>query len=405
MSFSIDSLKQSLETGFINKESVSDTSYAPTLLLNDKKASTKVLTTILHELATCEEYYFSVAFISTSGVAAIVNVLQQTEVSKVKGKILASQYLDFTHPEALKRLLRYKNIELRINTKSKHHAKGYIFKHEQYFNIIVGSSNLTSPALCENKELNIKTTGTPQSKIVERILTEFNSDFEDSRIVDEKYLQEYEVIYKKALKKIVFQEDELEVKVKPNLMQRDALKGIESIRKSGGNKAILISATGTGKTYLCAFDVQQAGAKKFLFIVHRENIASKALRTFRAQIGDKVEYGVYSGQEKAVNADFLFSTVQTLSREDNIKAFKPDHFDYIVIDETHRSGAESYKKILEYFRPRFLLGMTATPERTDGYDIFKQFDYNIAYEIRLHKALEENMLAPFSLLWGYRNYC
>ena len=104
---------------------------------------------------------------------------------------------------------------------------------------------------------------------------------------------------------------------------------------------------------------------------------------------------MYSGNDNNTTADFIFSTIQTLSKENHLKNFKKDHFDYIIVDETHRIGASSYQKVIEYFQPKFLLGMTATPERTDGYDIFKLFDYNIAYEIRLHNALKENMLSPF----------
>lgn len=395
MPYSDESLKLALETGFVNKEVPSDPTYSPALLLNDKEAGTKVLSSMIHELASCQEYWFSVAFITTSGVATLMNTLQENEQKKVKGKILASQYLNFTHPQALKRIRKFKNIEIRVETKSSFHGKGYIFKHKDYYNLIIGSSNLTGNALCSNKELNIKTTAGNDSLIVEKLLEEFNSNFNDSQIVDDAYLNHYEEIYKKALREQVIREANLPLAVKPNAMQLAALSKLEALRQEGKSRAIIISATGTGKTYLSAFDVEKVGAKKFLFIVHRRNIAKKALYTFRAQLGDKLDYGLYSGEEKNTKADYLFSTVQTITQEENLKEFQPDHFDYIVIDETHRSGAESYKRILNYFKPKFLLGMTATPERTDGYDIFQQFNHDVAYEIRLHKALEENMLAPF----------
>ena len=178
-------------------------------------------------------------------------------------------------------------------------------------------------------------------------------------------------------------------------MQIEALTNLENLRKSNKNKALLISATGTGKTYLSAFDVKKVNPKKFLFLVHRSNIAEKAMQSFKLIFGTDKKMGMYTGDQKLIDADYIFSTIQTISRQDNLERFARNHFDYIVIDETHRAGADSYIKILQYFAPSFLLGMTATPERTDGYDIFKHFDYNIAYEIRLHKALEENMLAPF----------
>lgn len=175
--------------------------------------------------------------------------------------------------------------------------------------------------------------------------------------------------------------------VKPNSMQVEALINLKKLRLENKNKALLISATGTGKTYLSAFDVKEVNPKKFLFIVHRGNIARAAMESYIKVFGKGKPMGLYSGNKKEIDADFLFSTIQTISIDNNLKQFHKHYFDYIVIDETHRAGAATYQKILNYFEPKFLLGMTATPERMDGFDIFKEFDYNIAYEIRLHRAL------------------
>jgi superfamily II DNA or RNA helicase len=178
-------------------------------------------------------------------------------------------------------------------------------------------------------------------------------------------------------------------------MQVEALISLDEIRSNGKNKALLISATGTGKTFLSAFDVKKVKPKKLLFIVHRRTIAEKSLESYKQILGNSIKMGMYSGSTKDIECDYLFSTIQTISKEEELKKFTPTEFDYIVIDETHRAGAESYKRIMSYFKPKFILGMTATPERTDGYDIFNAFDHTIAYEIRLHKALEEDMLSPF----------
>ena len=178
-------------------------------------------------------------------------------------------------------------------------------------------------------------------------------------------------------------------------MQREALKNLESQRKRGVDKSLLISATGTGKTFLSAFDVHASGAQKVLFVVHRANITQKAMESYKRIFGDQKMMGLYSGKSREKEADFLFSTVQTINREEHLKQFSKDHFDYIVIDETHRAGAKTYQRILDHFSPKFILGMTATPERTDGYDIFSLFDHNIAYEIRLQKAMKEDLLCPF----------
>ena len=185
------------------------------------------------------------------------------------------------------------------------------------------------------------------------------------------------------------------VAVKPNTMQVDALANLQELRNTNKNKGLIISATGTGKTYLAAFDALAVKPKKLLFVVHRLTIAQDALNTFKKVFGDSRSMGVYSGNQRDVECDFLFSTVQTISKLEHYEQFVPTHFDYIIIDESHRSGADSYLRLMEYFKPTFLLGMTATPERTDGNDIFELFDHNIAYEIRLNRAMEEEMLSSF----------
>jgi len=395
MSYSNLELINGLQTGFVDKLIVSQNDFVPKILLNDKFAGKKVLSSIINELNGCNEFWFSVAFVTAGGVASLKNTLEEISNRNIKGKILVSQYLNFTQPEALRQLLKFKNIELRISVNTNFHAKGYLFKKHDYYNLIIGSSNLTGDALSTNKELNIKTSATENSYIINKIKEEFNNDFINSVIVDDDYIKSYEELYKNSKYRTVYQKPDNGNVIKPNLMQNDALRNLVNIRANGKNKALLISATGTGKTYLSAFDVKAVEAKTFLFIVHRGNIANKAMETFKSIFGTTRSMGVFSGNRKEVNANFLFSTVQTISKPENLELFNKDHFDYIVIDETHRAGAESYKRVLDYFNPGFLLGMTATPERTDGHDIFKYFDYNIAYEIRLHKALEEEMLSPF----------
>jgi len=156
-----------------------------------------------------------------------------------------------------------------------------------------------------------------------------------------------------------------------------------------------LTRAGTGKTYLSAFDVRNVNPKKMLFLVHREQILLQAEESFKDVLGEGINTGFLTGTSKQIDADYLFSTVHMLAKDDIRMQFSPEHFDYIIIDETHRAGAGGYQKILEYFKPRFLLGMTATPERTDGFDIYQLFDHNIAYEIRLQQAMEEDMLCPF----------
>ncbi len=389
----------SLQTGYVDKNILSNIAYQPELLVNQKNPPKKVLSTLLHELENCNEFYISVAFVTTSGVATIINKLKDLENRKIKGEILVSQYLNFTQPEALKRLCQFKNINLRIATKGNAHAKGYIFKNKEHYNLIIGSSNLTDSALSTNKEWNIKVSALDESGIVEKVLNEFHSDFKKATPVTTEYILDYEEIYKKQF--LLKEHSNLEnlidsqIIVTPNAMQIEALRNLNSLREANKNKALIISATGTGKTYLSAFDAKAFNPKKLLFVVHRLTIAKDSLKTFRRVFGNNKTMGLFSGEKRELECDFVFSTIQTISKSSHLQNFSKKHFDYIIIDETHRSGADSYLRLIDYFEPRFLLGMTATPERTDGTDIFQLFDHNIAYEIRLNRAMEEDMLSPF----------
>ncbi len=390
---------KSLQTGYVDKTILSDVIYQPELLVNQKNPSKKVLSTIIQELENCNEFFISVAFVTTSGVATIINTLKKLEKRKIKGEILVSQYLNFTQPEALRKLSKFRNIDLRIATKGNAHSKGYIFKTKEYHNLIIGSSNLTAQALSTNKEWNLKVSALPSSGIVEKVINEFKLDFELGTRVTEQYISIYEEIYSKQIlwnkKNKTENFTELVTTITPNSMQIEALNNLSNLRFFGKNKALIISATGTGKTYLSAFDAKEFNPKKLLFVVHRLTIAKESLKTFKSVFGTNKTMGLYSGNKRELNSDFIFSTIQTISKSAHLEIFSKDHFDYIIIDESHRSGADSYLRLIDYFKPKFLLGMTATPERTDGNDIFKLFDHNIAYEIRLNRAMEEEMLSSF----------
>ncbi|MCS3797189.1 DUF3427 domain-containing protein [Niastella sp. OAS944] len=397
MNLFYNDLAESIKTGFLDQHIPCKKEHLPQLLVNaDGK---KVLTTILKELSECQEFWFSVAFVTKGGVATIINTLKELEARGITGKILASQYQYFTEPEALKTLLQLTNIQLKMAVIGDFHAKGYLFKKKDGYSLIIGSSNLTDKALSVNKELNIKISATENSDIIHNALVEFNREFKNAQLVNAKFIQDYEIKYKEQKTRrnnhTVAHETMQLLGIKPNKMQTEALANLKLLRAQNKEKALLISATATGKTYLSAFDVKETCAKRCLFIVHRANIAEAAMESFIRIFGNTKTMGMFSGERKETTADFLFCTVQTISKETNLLEFNKDAFDYIIIDETHRSGAESYQKILNYFKPKFLLGMTATPERTDGFDIFKQFNHDIAYEIRLQRALEEDMLCSF----------
>lgn len=403
----MNELQKGIFNGFIDGSSVALEDYKPRLIVNDPDKGEKVLTCIHNELKKCDEFLFSVAFVTESGVMTLLNMLQELEVKGVKGRIIASQYQNFSEPKALDRLRAFKNIELRIVTeeKAKMHTKGYIFRKGEEYSIIVGSSNLTQYALCQNKEWNLKVSSSTEGSLIKNVLDEFEYLYTHAVGVDEAWLAQYREIYDRESKIRSHAEKEISEiihnsqininQVLPNKMQLKALEALDETRFFENERALIVSATGTGKTYLSAFDVKKFNPRKFLFVVHREQIARAALLSFKKIFGHERKMSVLSGHNKDIHADFIFSTIQTLSKDEILHRFKPDEFDYIVIDEVHRAGATSYQKIINYFKPEFLLGMSATPERTDGFDIFELFNHNVAFEIRLQQAMKEDMICPF----------
>lgn len=380
-----------------------DQPQSTTLIVNKPEIEKKVLSTIKGKLKACIGYNISVAFITTSGVACIIEQLKNLEEKGVRGKILTSTYLNFTQPEALRRLLQFSNIELRIETEKAFHSKGYLFEMEPHeFDLVLGSSNLTQSALTTNIELNVKLQSlSKEDELIVEYLSDFEDQWNDATVVNQAFIDEYEHLYSLNKEKLgAFQVEEgipaygtIDAKTfQPNTMQVDALEALEQLRAEGQEKGLVISATGTGKTFLSAFHVRRVNPKRMLFIVHRRTIAQKSMESYRAIMPEKT-MALYSGVGREDSADFLFATIQSISND--LEKFDRDTFDYIVIDETHRAEASSYQRVMNYFKPFFMLGMTATPERTDGIHVFSLFDHNIVYEIRLHQALKENMLVPF----------
>jgi superfamily II DNA or RNA helicase/HKD family nuclease len=380
-------------------------SFIPELIVNHKGRREKVLTTILEELSNCSSFEISVAFITQSGVASIIEVLKKLEQKGVKGRILSSTYLHFTQPNAIESLLQFSNLEIKMDVANNFHSKGFLFaKSDSNYSLYIGSSNLTSTALTTNVELNVGLQYlSERNAFLKQYRSDFNEYWEGAVFVDQDFIDRYSELYNSSKKyrakqklettEVSDTESPFYQKMKPNKMQLTALTNLKRLRASGANKALLISATGTGKTFLSAFDVERLNPGRILFVVHRRTIAQKSLETFQRLMPHRT-MSLYSGTERG-SGDFLFATIQTVVRDISQSVFTPDDFDYVIIDETHRAEANSFRSLLGFFNPAFLLGMTATPERADGGDIFKLFDHNIAYEIRLHQALEEEMLAPF----------
>ncbi len=385
------------ETGLVNKLIDSNLALTPKLVVNDYSKGSKVLSEIISELNKCEEFFISVAFITNSGILPLLETLKVLNKKGIKGKILTTDYLNFSEPKALKKLLEFPNIEIKLYSKENFHTKGYIFRYRDHYKLIVGSSNLTQTALTKNKEWNLKVSSLEEGSLTEGVISEFNQLWNEADKLTLEWIQTYEDIYRKQVE--FTRKSKVprlaQYTLKPNKMQVEAIQGLERLKENGQDRGLLISATGTGKTYLSAFELRNYNPERALFIVHREQIAKQALNSFRNVFGDTRSMGILSGTSKAVDKDFIFCTIQTLSKDEVLQSFGKNEFDYIIIDEVHKAGANSYQKIVNYFNPKFLLGMTATPERSDDFDIFKMFNYNIAYEIRLQRALEEDLLCPF----------
>lgn len=401
-------LNDSLSWGFINHEQESLDQYKPKLLVNNQETGDHVLTPLLEELQQCRTFTFSVAFITESGLAVLKSQLADLHARGIRGKILTSNYLNFNHPKIFRELLKIKNVEVRITALDGFHAKGYVFQHATHSTIIMGSSNLTSAALKTNYEWNVKLTSFENGGLLGQFQTEFDKAWQQANRLDARWIEAYQIFHEEVRKANEYSQapfsfiPEMAVpynttrRIEPNKMQRQALQNLSALRNSGAHRGLVISATGTGKTYLSAFDVRNAAPRRMLFIVHREQILKKAMSDYQKIIGGPdSDFGLFSGNRRETQAKYLFATIQTMSRSDNLSLFTADAFDYILIDEVHKAGANSYLKVIEHFKPKFLLGMTATPERTDDFNIYELFDYNIAYEIRLQAALEEDMLCPF----------
>lgn len=398
-------LLNAYERGFIDRFTPKTSHHPPELIINSKEEN--VLSPMLDALESCDSFMISVAFITEGGIASLKTVLNELNLRGVRGKIITSTYLNFNKPKVFKELLKIPNLDVHITDQTGFHAKGYVFDKKEHSIMFIGSSNLTDSALKKNYEYNLKLTSLNNGAVIQHFREQFDALWEGSHLLNEEWIREYEVLYKetkhdqKVLQiletKQPYQYDNVDLKeITPNLMQEEALDSLNNLRLTGENKGLVISATGTGKTYLSAFDVRNVNPKRVLFIAHREQILQKSLNDYRSLIGgEPSDYGIYSGSKKDNYAKYMFATIQTFSKESNLHQFPKDTFDYIIIDEAHRSGANSYKKIINYFDTKFLLGMTATPERTDDNEIFGLFDFNIAYEIRLQKALEAEILSPF----------
>lgn len=400
-----------LETAFIDRSINSNSFYQPEFLSNNYEQGRKVLVSLEKELLNCDEFSISVAFITRSGIEPLLLTLKELEKKNIKGRIITTDYLLFSDPSALDKLNELSNIELKMYKTSREsggfHTKGYIFKQDEIYRIIIGSSNLTIDALTRNREWNTKLVTSSDGAILHEIKDEFEDLWQHPETKNySEVAADYRISYfenKIKIKQKEIEKDKyfgkLVTPLVPNSMQVAFINNLKKIIQKGEDKALLISATGTGKTYASAFAMRDLGFKRVLFLVHRNQIVKQAKKSFERVFGNTRTMGIVSGESRDFDSDYIFATIQTMSKEDIYSQYDKSYFDAIVFDEAHHTSASSYKRIMDYFKPKFTLGMTATPDKRDdqfaGKNIYELFNHQIAYEIRLQEALEEDLLCPF----------
>ena len=396
---------RSLQEGFLDAGSHPSVPYAPRLVHNDKVAAQNVLCALEAEFKRCERFDIAVAFVTKDGVTVLMRSLLDLQERGVPGRVLVSTYLGFNDPDALDRLRAFANVEVRVY-EGPLHSKGYLFASTDLCTVVVGSSNLTQGALLANSEWNLLVKTFERGAIWDSTQREFERLWGSAQTscLDDAWLAEYRTGWQRPSAGKTYQlsasvelaaesERSRQLRIRPNKMQVEALANLRHLRANGARRALLISATGTGKTYLAAFDVAAVNPHRLLFVIHRERIAREAMASFGRIVDPCHRLGLYSGSLRDTDCDYLFCTVQSLAR--HLDEFDPHSFEYVIFDEAHHVGAGSYQRIARHFEPQFMLGMTATPSRNDDFNVYDFFHNNIAYQITLQKAQEEEMLAPF----------
>lgn len=348
-----------------------------------------------------------VSFLMESGVRMILKDLKAALDRGVKVRILTGNYLGITQPSALYLIKKELGgrIDLRFysDRERSFHPKAYIFHYAGMSEIYIGSSNISRSALTSGIEWNYRFSSLADQKNYQLFYHTFEDLFlNHSIVIDDEELKKYSKNWHKpSVSKDLEKYDGLEendtnvqVLFQPRGAQIEALYALEDSRAQGASKGLVQAATGIGKTYLAAFD--SAKYEKVLFVAHREEILKQAAASFK-NVRQSNDYGFFYAKKKDIDKSVIFASVATLGREAylNEKYFAKDYFDYIVIDEFHHAVNDQYKRIVDYFKPQFLLGLTATPERMDGKNIYEICDYNVPYEISLKEAINKGMLVPF----------
>ncbi|MCS5420625.1 MULTISPECIES: DEAD/DEAH box helicase family protein [Psychrilyobacter] len=357
-----------------------------------------ILPKLQHCIKKAKKIYFIVSFIRDSGMKLLIKTIKEAGSEGKEIKIITSNYLNITEPNALYRLYEVfekdKNIKIFNNSSISFHPKTYIFEYENgEGEVLVGSSNISYSALMSGVEWNYAFKKSSHEKEYYEFLNEFEELYEkNSVLLTLEWLRKYEQTYRKNKDIIDVVPPKLDLE--PIKFQIPALYELSKTREEGHTKAMVTVATGLGKTYLGAFD--SLNYKKILFVAHNIEILEQARLSFLSVHKGKTA-AFFTGDKKSMDGDILFATIQTLGKKRylNEEYFPKDHFDYIIVDEFHHADAPTYRRLIDYFEPEFLLGLTATPDRSDNGDIYEICDYNIAYECNFRTGINNGWLVPF----------
>ncbi len=369
-------LKEAILNGLYDKDKNNGNEFlSPQLVSNDKE--NKIWFTLRQELLSATSFTWAVAFISENMLVPFKLVMSELAKKGISGTLITGTYLGFNSPKVFKELMKIPNLKVRLSEEAGFHAKGYIFNHEDYQTILIGSANFTRSALLKNCEWGLKVTSHENGHLVQEVNNQIQIALTTSISLTNSWIREYEKNWQPVKKTAMHLVNNQKEDILPNKMQKAALNNLTALVNEDAKRALVVSATGTGKTYLGAFAVREYQPKKFLYLVHREQIAKKSLESFYKIIGgSREDYGLLTGNKHDFNKKYLFGTIQTLSQDKVLAELDPKEFDYILIDEAHRM---------------------------DKQNIYEVFDYHLAYEIRLKDALNEQMLTPFHYV-GVEDY-